>query len=163
MGLRLRAAREDEYAARSVGIRVFPERYVAFVLSAFLVGAAGFLYAQFLTSFTADEFFVQLTFLTIAMLVVGGINSLSGAVIGTVVVSVIAELLRRVEQGVDLGVVSIPDRPGIESVGLALLMLVILIFRPQGITGGREITLGRPRGLPRARAELPLEHEGSPT
>jgi branched-chain amino acid transport system permease protein len=139
VGLRLRASREDEVAARAVGVSVARERRIAFVLSAFFVGAGGFLFAEFIGSFNPDSFFVAITFLTIAMLVVGGMTSLTGAVIGVVVVTTVGEFLRKVEGGTAIGPLAIPSRPGLREVGLAIMMLVILIFRPSGITGGREV------------------------
>jgi branched-chain amino acid transport system permease protein len=138
-GLRLRASREDEVAAKAIGINVARERRIAFVLSAVFVGAGGFLFGEFIGSFNPDVFFIGITFLTIAMLVVGGMNSLAGAVIGTVVITAVAETLRRVEEGISVGSLDIPGRPGLREAGLAGVMLLILIFRPSGITGGREI------------------------
>jgi branched-chain amino acid transport system permease protein len=138
-GLRLRASREDEIAARALGIDVFRQRTAAFALSAFLVGVGGALFAGQQGNVTPDQFYISITFLTLAMLVVGGMASLSGAVIGAVAVAVVQELLRRVESGIDLAFVHVPARPGLTEVGLALFLLVTLILRPDGITGGREI------------------------
>lgn len=159
--LRLRATREDEVAARSIGIGVTRERTFAFAISAGLVGVSGSMFAHLQGSITPDAFYFEVTFLTLAMLVVGGMNSLWGAVVGTVVLTAIAEILRQVEKGVSLGVVDIPERPGLTEVGLGLLLLVILIVRPEGITRGREfdpsrwtrkrVRTGRPgagRGVP---------------
>ena len=139
VGLRLRASRDDEAAAQAAGVGVTRERRFAFVVSAFFVGAAGALYGMFIGSFNPDAFFLTLTFLIVAMLVVGGMTSLAGAVVGTLVVSTVAELLRRVEEGVDLGLFRLSAKPGLREVGLALVLLGILIVRPSGITGGREL------------------------
>lgn len=159
VGLRLKAVREDDFAARSLGISIPRTRTYAFALSAFLVGVGGALYAHLQGSFTPADFYLSTTFLTIVMLVVGGMHSLSGAVIGTIVVSVLQELLNEAQEGIDLGVVSIPERPGITQVGLALVLLAILIFRPSGITGGHEVPVPRrwrrtrpPTGSPRPEA-----------
>ena len=103
VGLRLRASREDATAARSIGVAVARERTIAFVLSAFFVGVAGALFGMFIGSFNPDAFFLNITFLMIAMLVIGGTTSLAGAVVGTLVISAISEGLRRLESGVDLG------------------------------------------------------------
>src|SRR5262249_58498180 len=62
-GLRLRGSREDELAARSLGIGVVGERLAAFVASAAIVGISGALYAHFLGSITADLFYFQITFI----------------------------------------------------------------------------------------------------
>jgi branched-chain amino acid transport system permease protein len=139
LGLRLRGSREDDVAARSLGIGVRFERRVAWVISAFVTGVGGALYGQYLGSFNADAFYLALTFTTLAMLVIGGMTSLSGAVIGSLTISIVAEVLHRVEQGANIGPVHIPSRPGLREVGLAIIMILILILRPRGITGGREL------------------------
>jgi len=137
-GFRLRSSSQDQAAAEAHGVDVTRERLLAFVISAFFVGAAGALHAHFLGVVSANQYFLDLTFITLAMLVVGGIASLSGAVCGVVVVSGLAELLRRFEGGFELAGSAVPALPGLREVGLASLMLLILVFRPRGVTGGRE-------------------------
>jgi branched-chain amino acid transport system permease protein len=144
LGLRLRGSREDLVAAHGIGIGVVRERIVAFTLSAFVVGVGGGLYGHRLGAFSPDDFYFHLTFFAIAMLVVGGINSLSGAVVGTLVVSTIQEMLGRLENGEGLGPIHVNVRDGVTDAVLACLVLLILIFRPEGITEGRE--LGLPPG-----------------
>jgi branched-chain amino acid transport system permease protein len=139
VGVRLASSREDEVAAKAVGIRVWWERGVAFVLSAFLVGVGGSVFAVYFGSINPDTFYLSITFTVVAMLVVGGLTSLSGAVIGTIVISTVLELLRQVEDGMTVGPLDIPARPGLAEVGLAVILLVILIVRPDGLTGGGEI------------------------
>jgi branched-chain amino acid transport system permease protein len=139
LGLRLRGSREDDVAARSLGVGIRNERRVAWTVHGFVMGVGGGLYAQYLGSFNASFFYLALTFTTLAMLVVGGIKSLSGAVIGSLTISFIAEFLHRIEQGADLGPLHIPARPGLREVGLAIIMLLILILRPRGLTNGREL------------------------
>ncbi|MBS1881761.1 MAG: branched-chain amino acid ABC transporter permease [Actinobacteria bacterium] len=153
-GFRLRSTREDDVAASSLGVRVRRERAVGLVVSAFLCGIGGGLYAHFLGALSPTDVYLPLTVLALMMLIVGGIRSLGGAVVGTVVISVLAELLRRVESGVDLGFVSLAPRPGIEQVLLALVLLVILLLRPSGITGGRELSWDRVRKLPATAGAL---------
>ena len=155
-GLRLKASREDDVAARAVGISVARERGIAFVLSAFLVGLSGGLYAHFLGSITPDLFYFQITFLTIAMLVVGGISSLAGAVTGTIFIAALQEGLRNLEQGPSF----LPERPGLTETGLAVVLLAVLIFRPRGLTGGRELPwpFGR-----RSKRPDPGEGEAGPS
>lgn len=137
LGLRLRTSREDEVAARSIGVRVKLERGVAFVISAFITGVGGALYAQSVGAISPDAFFIDITFLVIAMLVVGGTTSLAGAVVGTLAVSAVSELLRQIEQGGLL----VPAQSGVRDVGLALVVLVVLLLRPRGLTGGNELPL----------------------
>jgi branched-chain amino acid transport system permease protein len=139
-GLALRAAREDEFAARAAGINIALQRLIAFVISAFVMGIGGVLQAHFIGSIAVKNFWLGLTFLSLAMLIVGGQRSLTGAVVGAVAISAIVEALRRVEVGVDLGVATLSVPPGAQELGVAVVMLLILIFRPSGIMGGREIS-----------------------
>jgi branched-chain amino acid transport system permease protein len=150
-GLRLRGAREDEVAAKSYGVDVWQERLIAFVISAFFVGVAGAFYGYFLGVIAARAFYLQMTFVTITMLVVGGLNSLWGAVLGVLTITALGEALRHVERGADLGPASFGAHPGLQELGLSALMLIILIFRPRGLTGGREISL---MGVPRSPKRL---------
>jgi branched-chain amino acid transport system permease protein len=83
------------------------------------------------------------------MLVVGGQRSLTGAVVGTVVISALTEFLRLLEIGITVpGTgLTLSTAPGLGDVALAAVMLLIILFRPQGLTGGREIgSLFLPRG-----------------
>jgi len=135
VGLQLRAAREDDVASKAIGVHVGRLRGVALVLSAFLVGIAGGVYGQLLGSFNPDVFYLDLTFLTLAMLVVGGMRSLSGAVIGALALTFLSQVLREIE--------SLLDVTGLTQVSFAVLVLLILVLRPSGITGGREVGLLR--------------------
>lgn len=156
-GSNLRATREDAVAAQSLGINVVRERSVSFVLSAFLVGAGGSLYAQYLGAFTPGRFYLDITFLTIAMLIIGGSRSLLGAVTGTLMVATLSEILSRAQDdGLDLAGAHLEIRAGFREVILAGLMLAMLLFRPTGLTRGREATWRRPT-LPRPRFPRPVE------
>jgi branched-chain amino acid transport system permease protein len=135
--LRLRASREDDVAATASGVWVARDRTVAFVISAAVVAVGGFLFAQQFGVFNPDEFYLSITFITIAMLVIGGMKSLAGAVVGPIVVTAILEGLRNLEDGVTAGGVHVKAPGGSSSVGLAVLMLAILLFRPAGLMPGR--------------------------
>ena len=140
MGKALRAASQDEVAAKSVGINVPNQRLVAWVLSAAFIALGGVLYAHFITLITVEVFYLDMTFLTLAMLVVGGIKSLAGAVMGVVVLSVVIEVFRRLESGVQIFDLAIKLPVSSQEVALGVIMLVILILRPSGLMGGKEIT-----------------------
>ena len=138
-GLMLRASRDDETAARSSAVNIVRVRLIGFVLSAVVVGVGGGLYGHFLGILTVDIFYLPLSFLTLAMLVVGGIGSLAGAATGVVVVTVIVELLRFFEAGIAPGGIPLKLPPGSSEIGLAIVLILILIFRPAGLTRGREL------------------------
>ena len=139
-GLSLRVSREDEVAAQAAGVNVVRQRLIAFIISAFFVGISGALYAQFLSTISVDAFYLEVTFITLAMLVVGGMNSLSGAVVGVVAISFLIEVLRQLERGFHLGSLTISVPAGTQEIGLGVALLLILIFRQSGITGNREIS-----------------------
>jgi branched-chain amino acid transport system permease protein len=139
-GLRLRGSRENVRAAKSVGVRVSVERAVAWVLSGFVVGVAGALYGHYFVTFGPDDFFFNQGFnivlLTIAMLVVGGMTSVTGAVVGCYFITVIYEAFRRWEVN---GFVGVTPPSGTANFVLAVILVVTLVLRPNGITGGKEI------------------------
>jgi len=136
--LLLRASREDEAAAAAVG-NIVRHRLIAFTISAFLSGIAGALLGHFLGTVRVETFYLDLTFLIVAMLVIGGMGSLTGAVLGAVVIATLTELLRQAEIGISLGGATIAAPAGLGDAILALVMLLIILFRPKGIAGGREV------------------------
>jgi branched-chain amino acid transport system permease protein len=138
-GLSLRVSREDEVAAKASGVSIFSQRLIAFVISAFFVGVSGALYAHFLGTISVDAFYIDITLLTLAMLVVGGMNSLTGAVVGVGVISLLIEVLRQSEHGFALGSLTVSAPHGTQEIGLGVAMLIMLIFRRNGIVGNQEI------------------------
>jgi branched-chain amino acid transport system permease protein len=137
--LMLRCSRESEVAAGATGIDVERERLIAFVLSAVVVAAGGVLFSHFIGTITANTFYLDLTFVTLTMLVVGGMRSLTGAFAGVALVSIVSELLRSVERGVAIGDMTISAPPGLQEIALAAILLAILILRPAGLLGDAEI------------------------
>ena len=135
-GRLLRATREDPAAAQAVGVSVYRERLWAFGLSGALAGFAGALYVHLLP-LTAEEVYLNLTFITLAMLVIGGASSLWGAVVGALAISGLDSFLAEAEVGI--GALDLPAGTRIVVVGA--LMALVLILRPSGITGGRELGL----------------------
>ncbi|MBN2555189.1 MAG: branched-chain amino acid ABC transporter permease [Anaerolineales bacterium] len=139
LGLKLRASREDQYAASAVGINITFVRYISFVLSAAIAGFGGGLWAHYITSFTPGAFYMIETFNVLAMLVVGGPTGISGAVIGTVVVTVAREGIRAIENSINLNHLLPFDVVGLTEVCMSTALIVILILRPQGLFGSTEL------------------------
>jgi branched-chain amino acid transport system permease protein len=137
LGRKLRAAREDPAAAQAAGIDVHRERLWAFVLSGALSGFAGGLYVHFNGSINVEDVYLQLTFLSLAMLVVGGIASLWGATVGALVISALNSFLLDSEDG-QFGF-TLPN--GTTLVVVGAFMALVLVFLPGGLTRGREFTL----------------------
>ena len=141
-GRMLRATREDAAAARSVGVSVHRQRVLAFTVSGALAGFAGGLLVHELGSITTEQVYLELTFLTLAMLVVGGASSLWGAVVGALTVSGLSSFLSEAEQGVTVGAtLDLPS--GTRLIILGSIMALVLILRPSGLTRGHELRLRR--------------------
>lgn len=159
-GRKLRATREDPAAAQAAGIDIHRERLWAFTLSGALSGFAGGLFVHFQGTINVEDVWLELTFLSLAMLVVGGAGSLLGAVVGALLVSGLDSFLLDAENGV-VSWLHAPD--GTRLVVVAAFMAAVLVFLPRGLTGGRELSLPRRpwrrpgggtrrRGLLRSRA-----------
>lgn len=135
----LRASRESVQAAPASGISITWHRIIAFAVSGALAGVGGAMWAQANRVVQASQFGLDFTFTTIAMLVIGGMLSLWGAVVGTLLISAMNHVMGLLENGVQIGgfIVSLPS--GSRLVAVAAFMVFIIIFRPSGITGGREV------------------------
>ena len=145
-GRQLRATREDPAAARAVGVSIYRQRLGAFALSGALAGLAGGLYVHFLP-INVDTVYLDLTFITLAMLVIGGATSLWGAVVGALAVSALDSVLANAENGLDVVGRTVEVPAGTRIVVVSALMALVLVLRPSGLTGGRELSLARVGGL----------------
>lgn len=156
-GLALRATREDEVAARASGIDMYRHRLLSLVISGFFTGIAGALLGHSIGVLNPDSFYLGITFISLAMLVVGGIGSLSGAVTGVLLLSLLIELLVRAEQGLTLGGATFALPSGSQEILIGIVMILVLIVRPDGLTAGREFK-PKPEWL-----RLPLRFGAKPT
>ena len=129
------AQREDRVAAQAIGIRVMDPRLLAFIVGAFFSAVAGSLYAHFITSFSPTVFYFDLTFRVITMLVIGGMGSVSGSILGAIFIVGLGEALRRVEDATLLY--------GLSSIVLAVIFIIVITVRRDGLLGQREIPLDR--------------------
>jgi len=142
LGRQLRATREDPAAARAVGVSIYRQRLWAFGLSGFLIGFAGGLYIHFIP-INVDAVYLDLTFITLAMLVIGGTTSLLGAVVGALFVSGLDSFVGEMEDGMTLFGQTVDLPNGSRIVVVSSIMALVLILRPGGLTGGREFSLPR--------------------
>jgi branched-chain amino acid transport system permease protein len=157
-GRRMMAVRDNEIAAQALGISVMRSRLLAFCVSAFFAAIAGSLWAHFITSFSPSAFYFAITFSIITMLVIGGMGSVSGSIIGVLFVTLLSEILRNAERGINLGFVTIPPVYGASQIIMAVIFVLVIIFRPKGLLGERELDLRqifsgrrrRPAAEPRA-------------
>jgi branched-chain amino acid transport system permease protein len=114
-------------------------RWRAFMLGALLAGLGGALWGHFITSFSPRAFFLKETFLVLSMLVIGGAATVSGAVLGTLLVSLVFEGLRAVEAMINKAQLLAGQVVGLTEIVLALAMMIFLVLRPDGLCGRAEI------------------------
>lgn len=150
-GLMMRAVRDNETAALAVGVSPQRMRFVAWVVSGGLAAIAGALYGHMLGAFTPKDFYFHMAFTYVAMLIVGGMGTVTGTVVGVGLVMVLQEVLQEFERGFTLGPLQVPEIFGVPIVGVSLAMLLVLWLRPAGLVGYAEFAqgwFGRPRLRP---------------
>ncbi|UIJ94307.1 branched-chain amino acid ABC transporter permease (plasmid) [Sinorhizobium meliloti] len=138
-GKLLRASREDEVAAAALGADIPQLRWRAFILAAFIAGIGGALWGHFITSFAPKAFYLKETFLIITMLVIGGANTVTGAVAGTILVTFAYEGLRGTEGALNATALGAGQVVGLTEIVLALAMIAVMIVKPGGLFPNREI------------------------
>ena len=132
-GLKYLSVREDEIAAQAMGINTTQVKVKAFVLGAFFAGVAGALFAHFDQNVQTTSFGFVRSFDFVTMIVLGGLGSITGAVLAAVVLTALPEILRN-----SLG----PQFNEYRLVLYAALLIILMLTRPQGIFGRGEFSLG---------------------
>ncbi len=124
-GRAILSIREDEVAAEAMGINVAHYKVVAFVISSFFAGVAGALFAHYQGFIDPQSFNFNRSVDVVIMVVIGGMGSLTGSVIGGVIVTMMPELLRVFDK--------------YRMVVFPLILIVVMLVRPMGIMGYREV------------------------
>lgn len=138
-GRAMKAVRDDEDAAIAMGINTFRMKTYAFATSAFFEGIGGGLLASLLTIISPDLFDFMLTFQLLIIIVLGGLGSTTGAVLGTIIVVGSGEWLRFLDQPLTLFGQDLGAHPGLRMVVFSLVLLIIMLFAREGLLGKREI------------------------
>lgn len=139
-GRALKAVRDDEIAARSMGIDVARVKIVSFILSSFMAGVGGALLGHLMTTIDPKMFVFGLTYNIILIVVLGGNGSITGSVVASVGVTVLMELLRFLDGPLNLVVVRTEGLPGLRMVVFSLLLMAVVIYRQRGLMGSREFS-----------------------
>ena len=120
-GRALRIIKESEIAAASLGIHIARYKVTAFALSAFYAALAGGLFAYLVRYINPESFNVGLSIAFLSMVVIGGLGTIGGSIVGAAFYVIVPELLR-----------GIKDAPGLV---FGLLLVVVMVFMPQGLWG----------------------------
>ena len=163
-GRAFRAIRDDEIAAEAMGINLFKHKEMSFVISSFFAGISGALLAMFQTTINATPFNTVMTYEILLIVVIGGIGSITGSVIGAFLFTAASEWwLRGLDAGRWLGISSSLMRPGFRKVVFAILIMLIVLFYSQGIMGTREFSwegfIGGLKNLPANLKAWPAKHK----
>lgn len=142
-GNALKAIREDEIAAESMGVPLLGSKMLSFMISAFLAGVGGGLYASYIGTIGPDVFQISRTYDILMIVVMGGMGSITGSVVAAFIVTIGQEWLRVLDGPLPF----LPFWPetgvsGMRMVVFSLLLLVIILFFRNGLFGNREATWG---------------------
>jgi len=152
-GRAFKALREDEIAAQAMGLNLFRYKQLAFVISSFFTGVGGGLLAMFMRSIDSKTFSITLTYDILLIVVLGGIGSVTGSVLGAFLVTAGREWLRFFDSPLTIGGFQVPlFRSGFRMVVFSILLMVVVLFYSRGIMGSNEFSwdgLGRLiKGIP---------------
>lgn len=128
-GKAFKSIRDDEIAARSMGINLFKHKVTSFAFSSFLAGIAGGLLAVHLGTIDPNMFRIALTFNIVLIMVLGGIGNINGTVISAVIVTAAMEILRFLDSSINLGFIRIPGIPGMRMVIFSIILMLLVILR----------------------------------
>jgi branched-chain amino acid transport system permease protein len=137
-----KAIRDDETAAKAMGIDVFRVKLLSFTIGAFFAGVGGGLLASLLTTIDPKMFLFTLTFNVLMIVVTGGLGSITGSILAGTGITIVLEWLRFVENPVTIGDWTLPGIPGMRMVVFSLVLILVILFRREGIMGMREIHWG---------------------
>lgn len=140
-GRALIAIREDELAAKSMGIDVTAYKMLAFAVGAFFAGLAGSFYAHYTSFIDPHTFSFTESIAILAMAVLGGLGSINGSILGAVILTVVPELLRGIAE--------------YRLIVFGLIMMAVMLLRPQGIFGkARENSTSRAKARGRGGVRI---------
>jgi branched-chain amino acid transport system permease protein len=135
-----KAIRDDETAAKAMGIDVFRHKLLSFTIGAFFAGVGGALLGSLLATIDPKMFTFVLTFNVLMIVVTGGLGSITGSVLAGIAITILLEWLRFVENPVYFGDWELPGIPGMRMVVFSLALIFIILFRREGFMGKREFS-----------------------
>jgi len=135
-GRAMLAIREDDLAAEAMGVGIVRHKLLAFCTGAFFAAIGGSLYGHLIMSINPNMFSYSMAFGLVLMLVIGGSGSIAGAILGAVLLTLIPELLlNKLERGIELFGVRLPQMYGLSQVLMSLALIFIIILKPKGLLG----------------------------
>ncbi len=136
----LKAIREDEIAAESMGINLFKHKTISFATGAFFAGIGGGLLGNLLGTIDPKMFNFIFTFNILLIVVLGGMGSLTGSIIASFIVTIGNEVLRFLDESMDLGFVVLNGKVGLRAVVFSALLMIVVLFYRHGLMGTNEFS-----------------------
>jgi len=152
-GRSCKAVRDNEIAAKAMGINTVRVKIISFTIASFMAGIGGAMLAHLLSAIDPRMFTFSLTYNVLLIVIIGGSGSISGSIIAAIVVTISMEALRFLDGPLNLLFIRTQGLPGLRMVVFSILLLLVIIFRPQGLMGkgNRELSWGMLANLVKKR------------
>lgn len=139
-GRTIKAVRDDEIAAEAMGVNVFRVKVTSFVISSFWAGVGGALLGHMITTIDPKMFTLMLTFNILLIVVLGGNGSITGSILGAIIVTVLMEALRFLDMPMNLLFIRTQGLPGLRMVIFSLILMIVVLYRQKGLMGTNEFS-----------------------
>ena len=139
-GRSCRAVRDNEIAAQAMGINVARVKITSFTIASFMAGIGGAMLGHLMSTIDPRMFTFNLTYNILLIVVLGGIGSITGSVIAAIAVTISMEALRFLDGSLNLIFIRTQGLPGLRMVVFSILLMLVVIYRQQGLMGNREFS-----------------------
>jgi branched-chain amino acid transport system permease protein len=142
-GRACKAVRDNEIAAQAMGIHTARIKIISFTISSFMAGVGGALLGHLMNTIDPRMFTFSLTYNILLIVVLGGNGSITGSIIASLVVTISMEALRFLDGPLNLFFVRTQGLPGLRMVVFSILLLLVVIYRQEGLMGKKELSWNR--------------------
>jgi len=131
---------KDQRLAAVMGVDIVRYKIYSFIIGSFIVAVGGVLWVHLIQCINPQAFNLMFVFELIAMLAIGGIGTISGAILGATIVTIFTQAAAPIQEGFVLFSLNIPPMYGLVNLLMAIIIIVIMIYRPDGIMKGKEFS-----------------------
>ncbi|MDR1252503.1 MAG: branched-chain amino acid ABC transporter permease [Treponema sp.] len=139
-GRSCRAVRDNEIAAQAMGINVARVKITSFTIASFMAGIGGALLGHLMSTIDPRMFAFSLTYNILLIVVLGGIGSVTGSIFAAIIVTISMEILRFLDGPLNLIFIRTQGLPGLRMVVFSILLMLVVIYRQQGLMGKKEFS-----------------------
>jgi branched-chain amino acid transport system permease protein len=139
-GRSCRAVRDNEIAAQAMGINVARVKITSFAIASFMAGIGGALLGHLMSTIDPRMFAFSLTYNILLIVVLGGIGSVTGSIFAAIIVTISMEILRFLDGPLNLIFIRTQGLPGLRMVVFSILLMLVVIYRQQGLMGKKEFS-----------------------